>query len=227
MDLGEGWEVFLNDPELSSQAFKLSRIDVLQKVKWNLDELFLRSADIFWQAVKKNGKLSRRSSWYTIADCSCVYSYGHGKPLVPNEFEDWMYTLCEDIKDMANLENLPNAINFNDYDGKTHHLGFHSDDEELFPDHKGECEIVSLSLGAMREFKIKKKYTSDNTARATQLCNGDVLIMRGKMQQPYDRAVAQGLTDAGRRINLTFRFIRKENPKCKCHGAPKKSSKTY
>jgi alkylated DNA repair dioxygenase AlkB len=140
---------------------------------------------------------------------------------VPNEFEDWMYVLCEQIKALANLENVPNAINFNDYDGKTHSLGFHSDDEPLFPDHKGECEIVSLSLGAMREFKIKKKYVSESTAKSTPLCNGDVLIMRGKMQQFFDHAVAPGFSDGGRRINLTFRFVRKANSKCKLHKVSK------
>ena len=74
----------------------------------------------------------------------------------------------------------------------------------------GMCEIVSVSLGSMREFQIKKKYEDESTASPVPLRNGDVLAMCGKMQLYYDHAVAPGTSDGGGRINLTFRFI-------KCH----------
>ena len=149
----------------------------------------------------------RRSAWYTVSGCSCPYSYGTGQPWPANDMEDWMVQICHDVAKLCKLKHVPNSINFIEYASKSQMLSFHADDEDLFPDERGETEIVSLSFGSTREFKIKKYYDDDNNCKVTPLMNGDVLIMRGRMQQCYQHCVAQGASDSGKRINLTLRYV--------------------
>jgi alkylated DNA repair dioxygenase AlkB len=206
----------INDPRSSSQCSKLPSSDVVHATGWNLSELLEKTEKIHWETTRgRNGKVSRRSAWYTMKDCSCSYSYGHGQPWTPNDFEDWMLQFCRDAAKLCKLNKVPNAINFNEYSSTSQALGFHADDEELFPDENGESSIVSFSLGSMREFKIKKYYDPDNIYVPTLLRNGDVLIMRGAMQKHFQHAIAQGTSDCGgKRVNFTLRHVCNHNSKC-------------
>jgi alkylated DNA repair dioxygenase AlkB len=84
-------------------------------------------------------------------------------------------------------------------------LGWHADDSpRLGP----RPSIVSISLGASRDFEVRHR--QDRTERlCLPLHCGDVLVMRQDMQQHYQHRVPSLATaDAVQeRINLTFRRI--------------------
>ena len=50
-----------------------------------------------------------------------------------------------------------NSVNINYYPSGRAALGWHADDEDLFPDENGNTVIASLSLGTTRCFELKEK----------------------------------------------------------------------
>ena len=79
----------------------------------------------------------------------------------------------------------------------------HSDDESLF---KGfNVLIISLSLGAKRQFHIQKK--GQARVRHLVLSSGNLLVMHGLMQNHYKHGLPAGLGDDEPRFNLTWRYI--------------------
>jgi alkylated DNA repair dioxygenase AlkB len=94
-----------------------------------------------------------------------------------------------------------NQVLINWYQDGTHYIGKHSDDEsQLQPD----SAIMSISLGAVRNFRIRAK--SDNSI----LHNIDTLdrsyvIMGGRMQKDYTHEIVKTSKECGRRINITMR----------------------
>lgn len=90
-------------------------------------------------------------------------------------------------------------------------MGWHSDNERPYG---STPTIASVSLGAPRDFDMRHN-ASRRRIRVT-LSAGDVLIMRGTMQQHWQHAVPKGGKSAAARaggdqadprINLTFRTI--------------------
>lgn len=116
------------------------------------------------------------------------------------------------------------AILIHRYDPVKHSLGFHSDEThtETYDGH-GQV-IVSMSLGARRQFDIKYKHpkntntTNNNNAILPSLrwemSSGDVIVMCGSMQHTRHGGVGwkhgvpplvQASAAAPPRFNLTFR----------------------
>lgn len=90
-------------------------------------------------------------------------------------------------------------------------LGFHADDERSMVD---GSPIVSVSLGAKRDFQIKpysdlgkKKWTEMGKSGSMNisLSSGDLLFMGGNMQKNYKHAVPPRKRVKESRISLTFR----------------------
>lgn len=97
------------------------------------------------------------------------------------------------------------AFNFvlcNWYRDGRDNIGYHSDDEAgiRLP------LIVSVSLGATRDFLLKHKENKETTKVA--LKSGSVLVMAGDTQRNYKHSVPKraGVTEP--RLNLTFRVMR-------------------
>jgi alkylated DNA repair dioxygenase AlkB len=115
--------------------------------------------------------------------------------------------ILEEMLNFANNLNLGafNQILVNWYDNGHDNIGPHSDDErQLVKD----SPIVSISFGARRIFRIRKK-ASKEIALDLPVNNRTFLIMGGKMQSEFTHEVPKitgnkGLT-VGRRINITLR----------------------
>lgn len=85
------------------------------------------------------------------------------------------------------------------------YIGAHSDDErQIIPN----SEIVSISLGATRKFRIRDKKTKA-IIRDIDMQNGLILVMGGEMQKHFTHEVVKVAgkkgEEIGRRINITFR----------------------
>ena len=96
-----------------------------------------------------------------------------------------------------------NALILQRYRDGADRLGWHADDSpRLGP----ETSIVSFSLGASRDFEVRARSNRDELLRLT-LHSGDVLVMRGDMQQHYQHRVPPQPASLEERVNLTFRRI--------------------
>lgn len=79
-------------------------------------------------------------------------------------------------------------------------VGWHSDDEPMM-----NCDnIVSISLGAERTFKLRDKKSHDVIFKE-RLANGSFLWMKPKCQQELEHEVPKEARIDSPRINLTFR----------------------
>lgn len=81
-------------------------------------------------------------------------------------------------------------------------MGWHRDDEpELGPDPL----VVSLSLGATRDFAVRRD--ADRSTQRFALGHGDLLIMGSKSQTQWTHSIPKRLKINILRINLTFRQV--------------------
>lgn len=118
---------------------------------------------------------------------------------------DWVNTLP------YAKEHLFNQVLINWYANGHHYIGAHSDNEKQFHDN---APIVSISLGASRNFrirKIKKKGIkgSSPVIKNILVSNKSLLIMGGKMQKEFTHEIVKiggkKGDKTGSRINITFR----------------------
>lgn len=84
-------------------------------------------------------------------------------------------------------------------------LGWHADDED---DLVEDAPIASLSLGATRDFALRLG-SSGPSLRTIALEEGSLLIMGGATQRHYQHRVPARKRCADKRINLTFRVMKR------------------
>ena len=145
----------------------------------------------------------RLSAWY--GNPTAIYRYS-GQTLSPEPWTRELQDLRRRIGERCRTQF--DSVLLNLYrDGKDG-MGWHSDDErELGP----EPVIASLSLGAVRRFKMKHRRLRDLPTRSWPLANGSLFIMRGSTQHLWKHEIPKTRRVVGPRINLTFRWIGPEN----------------
>jgi alkylated DNA repair dioxygenase AlkB len=88
-------------------------------------------------------------------------------------------------------------------------MGWHSDDE---PELGEQPLIASLSLGAERSFRLRRKLprgvraAPDDTVRLP-LPHGSLLRMAGQTQRLYRHDLPKSPAARSARLNLTFRWV--------------------
>lgn len=119
-----------------------------------------------------------------------------------------------------------NAIIINYYADGNDSISYHSDDEAFLGK---DPTIASISLGAARDFYLRRKAPADQqvpSAQAWQMMgtkgqgpaasrptekfvleDGDLLIMRGKTQAEWEHSIPKRAKHMGGRINMTFRKV--------------------
>ena len=164
----------------------------------------------------KGKLLNRESVWYTSQGCSCKYKYG-GKLWPPTEMPDVLSVIFDTVAKTATriapvgsahgvLSCVVNAYDPGDA------CGWHADKETPFGD---ACDIPvwSLSLGATRTFQLRDNGTVQTVASLNLKC-GDILLMLGATQQWYDHRVTADANAAGKRVNITWRWITHHHHRC-------------
>ena len=140
----------------------------------------------------------RLTAWYATNEKSYSYS---GIQMNPHPFTDLLKDLARRIEDASGIKF--NTCLFNLYrDGKDSN-GWHADDEKELGQNP---PIASLSFGATRKFKMRKK---DNHQQKIDLhlSNGSLLLMLGETQHKWQHQIPKTKKEVGERINLTFRII--------------------
>lgn len=150
------------------------------------------------QVFGKQHLQPRQVAWY--GDPGRGYKYSgvimNVRPWIPPL--DLLKRICEE-KSGASF----NSLLLNLYrDGKDK-VSWHSDNEKELG--KEPC-IASLSLGAVRKFRFRHRYTKE--IASCSLPAGSLVVMSGLCQINWEHEIPkqEGVTDP--RINLTFRNVR-------------------
>jgi alkylated DNA repair dioxygenase AlkB len=142
----------------------------------------------------------RLSCWIGDADATYVYSRTRFEP------RPWMPTLnALRAQIEAACGARFNSVLANLYRSGLDSMGWHSDDE---PELGRRPVIASLSLGAVRRFRLKprgQEHTRD--VCNVELGHGSLLRMAGDTQRLYLHSLPKTSASIGPRINLTFRWV--------------------
>lgn len=98
-----------------------------------------------------------------------------------------------------------NSVLANLYRNGQDSMGWHSDNE---PELGGQPVIASVSLGAVRRFRLRaKRGEAKREMHVVELGHGSLLRMAGDTQHLYVHDLPKTKAAAGPRINLTFRQV--------------------
>ena len=84
------------------------------------------------------------------------------------------------------------------------YISYHSDDERQLGENG---QVVTVSLGASRKFRLRKKGQTSGYCFETTLHHGDLVIMDGDMQSHYMHSIIKELKVVEPRISLTYRRL--------------------
>jgi alkylated DNA repair dioxygenase AlkB len=178
----------------------------------------IRDGTPWMQPEGKVGLLPRKTCWMVRNGCSCSYRYG-GIEVDGQEFPPWMLEVMQTVMPLCGLETedtWPNSCNLNLYEDGGMSVGWHADDERLFQGRFQDCRIISLSLGARRRFELRLNWpeNSRSSLYRLELGCGDILTMEGMMQKHFQHRVPHQENVDAPRINLTWRWVAKHEPRC-------------
>ncbi len=131
-----------------------------------------------------------------------TYKYsGTTKKVKP--FTEEMETIAKKIKRKFGIEVDMCLCNL--YEDGNRNIGFHSDQESDMSTANDGPHIFSISLGATRKFRLRKKTESSGFHEELVLKSGDLVHMKSQCQKLYKHSVPVEKKVKEPRINLTFR----------------------
>jgi alkylated DNA repair dioxygenase AlkB len=144
--------------------------------------------------------IPRLSAWYGDPGCTYTYSDITMAPL------PWTAVLLEIKAEVEREAGVAfNSVLANLYRDGRDSVAWHADDE---PELGRGPVIASVSLGATRTFQLRHRH--DPAARwQVDLEHGSLLLMRGATQRAWLHQLPKTGRPVGRRVNLTFRVIRR------------------
>jgi alkylated DNA repair dioxygenase AlkB len=154
--------------------------------------------DFPWQRQPIRNILIRRANVWYADDARCVYRYS-GQVWTPQPFTALLNELRSALRSISSA-NLNSVLATFYPDGQTG-VAWHDDND--FPQ-QPDTPIVSLSLGAGRTFKIRRK-ADQQVLASYELTHGSVIVMGGALQRHYDHAITKTTRPVGPRVNLSFR----------------------
>lgn len=140
----------------------------------------------------------RLSAWF--GDPGCHYAYS-GIVLEAQPMPPLLLSMRERLVTLTGHDF--NSVLLNLYRDGRDSMSWHADDEpELGP----APIIASVSLGATRRFRLRKKADHQQTV-GIELTSGSLLMMQPPLQQYWQHAVPKTKVVREARINLTWRQI--------------------
>ena len=205
------WTLALDDRKTQSFV-SMQRAAFPPEVLGNwLDRLI---AEVPWNRPS-NGRrvMPRLTAWYTKAPCRCEYRYSNFT-IPPLEFSPLLDEITHRVAALCGIPHSesPNACNVNLYQSGDQAVGMHRDDEPIFGPNTSHVVIVSLSLGARRDFSILPN--GSDTVKVS-LGHGDVCTMEGQFQRFYKHGVPRSHQVRNPRVNLTWRWVVHHTASCR------------
>ena len=171
------------------------------------DDAFLTPghADRYFENLRDHCKWEQKPGIFGYMQPRLIASYGdegitYKYSGVENVALPWTMTLLEIKKKVEAIQGEYNYCLLNRYRSGSDSMGWHADDEPEMGN-----VIGSLSLGAIRKFRIRHNVTRET--RTFPAGHGTLIIMAGTMQQFWQHEVPKTKQVVGERINLTFRKI--------------------
>jgi alkylated DNA repair dioxygenase AlkB len=167
--------------------------------------LSLDIADRYFVELRDTSAWEQKKAAFGHLQPRLTASYGDGGVTylysgTTNTALPWTPMLLEIKERIEAVQGRYNYVLLNRYRSGADSVGMHADDEP------GMRNIIaSLSLGAIRTFRIKHNKTKET--RTFPDGNGTLIIMAGTMQQYWKHEVPKTTENVGERINLTFRWI--------------------
>ena len=177
--LTQGW--------LSPAAADQWRTTLLESVHWQQPVV---------QVYGRQHSVPRKTAF--LAEQGLTYRYS-GTRHVGEGWSPWFAPLLDQINEACGCRF--NGCLLNLYRNGEDRMGWHADDE---PEIDQQQPIASLSLGASRDFLLKRRFESDQRV-TLPLADGDLLVMHPGCQQHWLHSVPQRRRILAMRINLTFR----------------------
>jgi len=163
---------------------------LIATVPWRQDQI---------RVYGKTHDLPRLQQWYGDSGTTYTWSGIKMDPL------PWSPEL-EDVR--TKIEALTgwraNSVLLNYYRNGKDTVGWHADDE---PELGTDPTIVSLSLGADRDFLLRPKGDRSGEKIKISLEDGSLLVMSGETQTNWEHCLPRR-SFAGERVNATFRLRR-------------------
>lgn len=169
---------------------------------------YLRSQIKYTQpTIRMFGRTSPQPRLISLVteDPSITYRYS-GQTLHPLHVFNQLPLLNELLMKVKQRFDCPklNAVLINWYRNGQDYMGFHADDERELGH---QPRIVSVSVGAERDFVVKSRSHQGRDKVKIRLANGSGLLMAGGMQTHWLHGVPRRAGVTNDRINLTFRYI--------------------
>ncbi|BDA42687.1 DNA oxidative demethylase ALKBH2 [Coccomyxa sp. Obi] len=161
--------------------------------------------DVEWQArevtVMGRRVMQPRLVAYMADHSGLKYTYS-GSCMVPSPWNDAVLKIKDKVEELSRSTFNSCLLNF--YRTGIYHMSFHSDNEPLYG---GDvCTIGSASFGSARDFILRRNADHHDKLSYPLGC-GDVLVMKGTLQQHWMHSVPRRKRVLGGRISLTFRQI--------------------
>lgn len=162
---------------------------ILAETPWQLDKI---------KVFGKTYNQPRLTAFYS--NTKSVLAYSNIK-MEPHTFTKWLTALKNDIEKEINI--AFNSCLLNLYRDGNDSNGWHSDNEKQL----GKNPVIaSLSLGQERYFYLKHR--SKPLRHKLLLEHGSLLVMKDETQHYWLHQIPKTKKNIGKRINLTFRFIK-------------------
>ena len=141
----------------------------------------------------------RLTAWYGDPEARYTYSGLVWEP------RPWLPALAELRQRLETATATRyNSVLLNLYRTGRDSMGWHADDE---PELGSAPAIASLSLGAVRRFRLRPRAGLVHAPFGLDLPHGSLLLMRGPTQQHWQHALPKTARPVGPRLNLTFRWV--------------------
>lgn len=163
------------------------------------------TAEVAWQNEEvvlfgRRHPVPRLICWQ--GDPGAIYTYSG----VRHEPAPWSPTVVEIRQRLMRV--LPraefNSVLLNLYRDGNDSMGWHADDEHELGD---EPTIASLSLGAERDFQMRRRVGDGWERHDLLLPHGSLLVMAGQTQRHWQHRLPKRKAVDRPRINLTFRNV--------------------
>ena len=190
-----GADVVLQPHWLASAQADALLADLLTTIPWETHHIRLFGREL---------ASPRLSCW--IGDAGTGYTYSRTR-FEPRPWPLALAALREHVEH-AQATRF-NSVLANLYRDGNDSMGWHSDDE---PELGAQPVIASLSLGAARMFRLRRRLPRGVRAQPADTCHlqlphGSLLRMAGTTQQHYLHELPKDRSVRSARINLTFRWL--------------------
>lgn len=162
--------------------------NLLQSIAWEHDQV---------RIFGKTHITARKVAWY--GDQGRTYQYS-GSVKHAHNWTPLLWEIKSQVEEICHA--TYNACLLNLYHDGNEGMGWHSDNEKSIVRHSS---IASLSLGSRRRFDLKHLATGEK--RSLDLENGQLINMKGAIQEHWKHALAKSKKVTDLRINLTFRCM--------------------